>query len=102
MKKVLVLFLNCCFILASFGQGLWIQKTTGPGTNNSVTIGSKAYVYTGGAAHNFFAYDPVANTWTALADFPGAARSNSSAFATDSFAYVGIGGGLRDFYKYDP
>jgi hypothetical protein len=53
-------------------------------------------------------YDPVANTWTSKADFPGS-RYQPAGFATDSFGYVGAGKvnsgsgtSRRDFYKYDP
>lgn len=107
MKKALILLFNCCFIISSFAQGLWIQKANAPSNNNtsSFSLLSKGYIYTGAATNNFFAYDPASNTWQARADFPGAARSGAAAFATDSFGYLGTGqriSGLSDFYKYDP
>ena len=109
MKKLLTLVVAVCFSASCFSQGLWSQKATPPFANNGTTsfsIQSLAYVYTGRATNNFFAYDPVANTWTALADFPGQARSSAAGFATDSFGYIGAGGtnttAVSDFYKYYP
>src|ERR1700727_569090 len=89
MRKLFTLFVAVCFSASCFSQGLWSQKATPSFSTatNSFSIQSLAYTYTGDAVNNFFAYDPVANTWTALADFPGQARSNVIGFATDSFGY---------------
>ena len=48
----------------------------------------------------------VAKGWTQLPDFPGAARSNATAFSIGNYGYVGVGydavNVYKDFYRYDP
>ncbi|MBI2967486.1 MAG: gliding motility-associated C-terminal domain-containing protein [Bacteroidetes bacterium] len=78
----------------------------------AVAIGDKGYAglgdnTTGSAQTYWWEYDPVANSWSQKADFPGAARIKANAFCIGNYAYVGIGasGGLfgyNDFYRYDP
>ena len=97
------------FVLASVAQGLWEQRATNPPVYEysvSFSINSMGYVLVDNAVNNFYRYDPVANTWTAKADFPGGKRSGAAGFATDSFGYVGGGGNdsvqrLNDFYRYE-
>lgn len=45
---------------------------------------------------DFYSYDPITNSWTAKADFPGPARGFSYAVNSDTKGYLGFG------YLYDP
>ena len=51
-------------------------------------------------------YNPITDTWSVKALFPGEARSATTVFVIDGIAYAG--GGLnydisfKDFYKYTP
>ena len=55
---------------------------------------------------DFWEYDPVKNSWTQKADFPGVARSQAVGFGTDTKGYIGTGWEgkyrLKDFYEYNP
>ncbi len=54
---------------------------------------------------DFWAFDPVANSWTRVADFPASARFGAIAFAIGDYGYVGTGydnNDYKDFYRYDP
>jgi N-acetylneuraminic acid mutarotase len=88
---------------------------TGSGQNRgsavSFVVNNIAYVGLGeGSTANYYKdlwqYDPVAQTWTQLADFAGSARHGAVAFATSTHGYVGTGqsetGLTKDFYKYNP
>lgn len=72
------------------------------------TIGNKGYMGLGYGTwrDDFASYDPSTDTWTNLANFPGAARSTASAFATGNYGYVGFGiqspNSFKDFYQYNP
>jgi len=80
------------------------------------TIGEKAYIGTGGGfsgtqppsrLNDFWEYDPATDTWSQIADFPGAGRSSAVAFSLNGLGYVGTGitGNnelLNDFWSYDP
>ncbi|MGC4022845.1 MAG: kelch repeat-containing protein [Cyclobacteriaceae bacterium] len=59
-----------------------------------------------GRLNDFWKYDPVDDTWTQVASFPGTARSNAIAFSLNGKGYVGTGfdgtNPLSDFYEYDP
>lgn len=54
---------------------------------------------------DFWKFDPIANTWTQVADFEGSARREAVAFVVGQIAYVGSGqdadGLTSDFYAYD-
>lgn len=61
------------------------------------------------AKNGFWEYDPLANTWTRLADFPGSERVRALGFSIGSFGYIGLGRKisnyydtvLNDFWRYD-
>jgi hypothetical protein len=111
MKKIFILSVAVCFSASCFSQGLWSQKATYPAATGSssitFSIQSIGYMYTGDSTHNFFAYDPVANTWAAKADLPGPARQGATGFSTDSLGFIGTGQihnstAVNDVYRYDP
>ena len=99
--------------------GSWSQKADFGGGNRRVAFGfaiaDKGYVGTGrddsgesgnGVLHNdFWEFDPLANTWTQKANFPGGNRETATAFSIGDFGYAGLGlAGSRkhDFHKYNP
>lgn len=78
----------------------------------SFVINGKGYVCGGSyetasdLEKSLWEYDPIANTWTQKADFPGGGRDGGFSFAIGSKGYVG--GGFdgqnlhKDMYEYDP
>ena len=93
----------------------WTQITSLPDSAaRSSAVGMSAnglgFVGTGYDGFNylqdFYQYDPNANAWTRVADFPGGARYEAVAFGIGQYGYVGTGfdgsNALKDFYKYDP
>lgn len=81
------------------------------------TIGTKAYIGTGGTPANqyrkdFWEYDPATDTWTQKANLgepatstaPG--RINAVGFSISTKGYIGMGntaiGVVKDFYEYNP
>jgi N-acetylneuraminic acid mutarotase len=85
----------------------------------SFVIDGKAYVGTGFNGNlydsarekynDFYKYDPTNDTWSKIANFPGAARSEALSFVLNGKGYVlgGIGDdlwtyGYNDMYSYDP
>jgi N-acetylneuraminic acid mutarotase len=50
-------------------------------------------------------FDPVANSWARITDFPGTARYSAVAFSVGSKAYIGFGydGQHRnDLWEFNP
>lgn len=69
-----------------------------------VGCGSQTYPFTS-SLNDVWAFDPVANTWTQVASFPGSARFNTGFFTVNNIGYVGMGydGAYKqDFYQYNP
>ncbi|HVZ37981.1 MAG TPA: kelch repeat-containing protein [Candidatus Kapabacteria bacterium] len=98
-------------------SGTWTRLANIPGVTNErafgagFSIGTKGYVCLGydGSTNlkkDLWEYDPVANTWTRKADFPGTARDGVTCFVVNGKAYVGGGSDNKvlfaDFYEYDP
>jgi N-acetylneuraminic acid mutarotase len=95
----------------------WTRKANFPGIGLKnafvFTVGSKAYVGTGGSvnldadssgilSNQFWEFNPIANTWTQKADFGGGQRTDAFAFSIGNKGYVGSGNlGLSDFWEYD-
>lgn len=82
------------------------------GVGFSLEIGGKPYGFVGlgydgtNYLRDFWRYDPEANNWTRVADYPGDAVRYAAAFVIDNKAYVGGGEDydnniLGDFYSYD-
>jgi N-acetylneuraminic acid mutarotase len=99
------------------GTDRWTEIASFPGTGRefavAFTIGGFGYVGLGFSFagvdvfyyKDFYRYDPVADVWTAIADFGGEPRVKAVAFVLDSIAYAGTGSNsgvmLDDFWKYD-
>ena len=95
----------------------WSQIASFPGSGRehavAFTLNGQGYVGLGFSFagvdftfhKDFFRYDPLADEWTAVADFGGEARVKAVAFVVDSTAYAGTGSNagvlLNDFWKYD-
>jgi N-acetylneuraminic acid mutarotase len=85
------------------------EQVSARGGATSFTLGEKGYVGLGrGEDDNFlkdfWEYDPSADTWTRIADFPGASRMWAVAFVVNGKAYVGTGydeNTLSDFWELD-
>src|ERR1035437_3066398 len=96
----------------------WTQKADFPSTPRFepfyMVIDSFAYVGCGAdnypninCTHDVYKFDPVANTWTQVANYPGGNRQELIAFSINHLGYVGTGAdsnyiSYRDFYQYDP
>jgi len=56
--------------------------------------------------NDFWSWDQLTDTWTQMANFPGAARREASAFSIGNMGYMGMGSGIgayfTDFYQYNP
>ena len=103
----------------------WTQKADYPGGydifNNTglqgiyfataFNIGTKGYVCGGKMGSDFYGtdlweYDPLLDSWTRLADFPGGDRYQMSSFGVEGKGYVGMGIDhdlyRKDWWEYDP
>jgi N-acetylneuraminic acid mutarotase len=91
----------------------WTQKADFPGVPRSNAAGFSldgfGYVGTGtdgvNALHDFYQFDPVANTWTVKNSFPGGDRYDAVGFGVQGKGYIGTGYNtywMNDFYQYDP
>jgi N-acetylneuraminic acid mutarotase len=98
----------------------WSVKATFPGLVrygsfgiSNDTVGYVGFGYTNPSSGNsqfhndWWKFDPVANAWSALAAFPGPARSYPAGMVLNGEVFLGTGftsGNvyLNDFYKYNP
>ncbi len=97
----------------------WLQKASYPGipiyAAASFSISGKGYygvgnagVATGPYYNDFYEYDPVNDSWTQKAAFPGTPRYGVHGTATTNFGYVGFGSNesmgvfFKDWYQYHP
>jgi N-acetylneuraminic acid mutarotase len=92
----------------------WVQVANAPLSRHhpiSFSLNGKGYAVTGtnsssNPTDDVLEYDPIADTWTALANFPGAARGFGIGTAADNgLAYLGFGATttqyLNDFWSFD-
>lgn len=97
--------------------GYWVRVSDFDGIArseaSSFSIGDKGYLVCGYDANksstrfnDLWEYDMEMDSWTQKASFPGAARSNATAFALNNKGYLGTGydgtNPLNDFWEYDP
>jgi hypothetical protein len=95
----------------------WSEKASlpGPGRQDAfgMTIGNKGYLIGGWdtiGSLNFlpdvWEYDPVADSWTRMNDFPGTPRIDAGGFSVGNIGYYGLGylvtGDAMDWWQYDP
>jgi N-acetylneuraminic acid mutarotase len=50
------------------------------------------------AKNGIWEYDPLANTWTRLAAFPGSERVRSLGFTIGNYGYIGLGRKISSYY----
>jgi N-acetylneuraminic acid mutarotase len=104
-------------ILLTFSSSLysqsWEAKSDIPiGRHHPISfaIDGKGYAVTGTnsfgqTTKDVYQYDPVADSWTQLDDFPGANRSFGIGVVANGKAYLGFGANsqyLNDFWSFDP
>lgn len=88
----------------------WTQTDSLPvATNDGVgfAINGKGYSGSGwGAYQLYWTFDPIANSWTAIANFPGIGREDQVGFTINGKGYVGTGwtgtACTNEFWEYDP
>ncbi|NQX90849.1 MAG: T9SS type A sorting domain-containing protein [Flavobacteriales bacterium] len=109
MKNNLILLLLLCPILAFSQTWETVSTYNGAGRHHPITfsIDGFGYVLSGSTYQpDFYKYDPVADSWTQLDDFPGGGRGFSYGVVWDGKAYVGFGfdgqAYLNDLWEYDP
>ena len=108
------LFLFCCtFLFCSYSlqAQTWEQLASHPGEprNHPVTFSIDGFGYlltggtdadvTGNEDADFYRYDPSADSWEQLLDFPAGPRSYAYGVAYQGKAYVGFGNLGYDSYK---
>lgn len=112
--RIFPLLMVCC--VASFGhaQFEWTQLTAFPGAArddaSAFTIGATIFVGTGrdvsfALTNDWYAYDLVSQTWSAIAPLPASGRQYCSAFTDGTFGYlfggVDASGPLNELWRYD-
>jgi N-acetylneuraminic acid mutarotase len=88
-----------------WGVAIATQAGLTGGGWSSFSLGGRGYVGMGNGSNLFFAYNPVLNTWSEKAAFPGLGRRNGIAFALGNKGYVGTGNSANgspnnDFWSY--
>lgn len=111
MNKFL-LAASVLFSSTLFAQS-WVPLANAPiGRHHpiSFSLDGKGYAVTGtlvngDPTNDAYTYDPVLNTWTAIANFPGTARSFGIGTVANNLAYIGFGATntqyLNDFWSFD-
>jgi hypothetical protein len=70
-------------------------------------VGMGSYGNSNNYLTDLWAYNPLSNTWTQKAGFPGGKRSHAAAFAIGNYGYAGSGisnstTAKNDYWKYSP
>jgi hypothetical protein len=97
---------------------MWTAKAPYPGNGGAggyyvsgFSVSGKGYFVCGKYGPSYYSnelyqYDPVANSWTMKAYFPGGVRYGGIAFTVGTMAYFGTGTDenvlTNDFYRYNP
>jgi len=116
MKKSTLYLAILFFIVQQNGiaQELWTQKTDYPNSVSGAVgfaIGDSGFVGLGWdpiQTNAFWKYNPMLNSWTSLADFPGDFMGHAVSFTLNGKGYLGTGlSGApttfhNDFWEYDP
>lgn len=109
-----ILFALSISLCLSLSAQSWTQVADLPtGRHHPVTFGIDGFGYaaTGTNSNNlptadFYRYDPAADSWTTLNDFPGSARSFAIGTVYKGKGYLGFGATqfayLNDLWRYDP
>jgi N-acetylneuraminic acid mutarotase len=107
---------------ANSGGGEWTRKTdlgrsptTPDATKGLVRRGAAAFSiggkgYMGGgldsfsiAQKDFYEYDPVSDSWTQVANYPGSSEFGTVSFSTSTNGYVGLGAaGANELWVFTP
>ncbi len=75
---------------------------TSQGNGNTIAqVNGEMYILPGGSSSTFEKYNPVSNTWIALASAPANASSGSSLSAVGTDIYYLPGQSAGNFYKYN-
>lgn len=109
MMRQFIAFCLLVIPVILFAQG-WQQLGDPPFlTDHSYGFGfeGKAYVIQGNSGNPLWEYDPVADTWTRIGDFPGPARAIAVGDDWDGKYYYGFGSGgnagfYSDLWVFDP
>jgi N-acetylneuraminic acid mutarotase len=98
-------------------QNTWTKKSDFPGEYRqyprAFMINSKGYI---GGGHtwvnnqisylnDFWEYDPAANAWKKITDFPGLGRQKGTVLTINNRGYFGLGynqASLKDLWQYNP
>ncbi|MES2619734.1 MAG: T9SS type A sorting domain-containing protein, partial [Bacteroidota bacterium] len=88
----------------------WTQKVSFPIWRDrayAFSAGSKGYVGLGYPYVTFYQFDPIADTWTPLANYPSHTRGFGVSFSINGIGYIGLGsdGSGKDsavFWQYEP
>ena len=121
MKKEVLFFILLIFNITpiTYSQGTWTQKAEYGGgikySSVSFSIGNKGYIGPGNKStgttpfyykKDLWEYDPIADTWTQKANFPGPARYGAVGFSIGKKGYVGTGSDdygnhMQDFWAWN-
>jgi len=114
---VVIKSLRALLLLATFtssSSASWEPAAALPGLprHHPVTFTLDGYGYSAtgsttgtGVTDDFYRYDPIADSWETLPDFPGPDRSYSYGGVFNGKGYLGFGSGtsyLRDLWQYEP
>ncbi len=114
MKQFTLIVFFSLYYFTGFSQD-WQQVSSLPEifhTHHSFgfSLEGKGFIVAGtdyiGLKNEFYEYDPSADTWTRLEDYPGPRRGFGIGDVYDGKAYLGFGSGdsgfLKDLWVFDP
>ena len=89
--------------------GEWTPRESLPGASSVVDEGGSmavlngmVYALAGNNSNQFLRYDPADDTWTLLANAPGAVGRSGTLSSDGQLLYALRGGNTADFWRYDP